>query len=78
MKRVSPESFIKAWQTSGSIEVVMKKTGMKFTAVRSRADSYRRKGVPLKKLYRHASYSNKKLDWKKLTEYARSLLREGG
>lgn len=49
---VSPEEFVKAWASSTSIDEVIKKTGLPKNAVYSRVNSYRHKGVKLKKMQR--------------------------
>jgi hypothetical protein len=48
---VSPEEFVRVYQTSESIQEVADKTGMTVMAVHSRSAHYRREyGVPLKKM----------------------------
>jgi hypothetical protein len=47
---VSPEDFVRAWQSSSSIAEVVKKLGMSKSSVASRASYYRQNGVRLKRL----------------------------
>lgn len=70
-KTIGPEEFIKAWQTSDSLDDVVTKSGLDKKAVRSRGIYYRKRGVPLKKLV--GPYRN---DWKALARYAEELVEE--
>tara|TARA_R110000824_G_scaffold10774_10_gene47237 strand:+ start:1915 stop:2184 length:270 start_codon:yes stop_codon:yes gene_type:complete len=65
-KRVSPEDFIKIWQTSLTTAEVMEKTDLKVHAARTRACMYRKKGIPLKYMTR----GKKRLDVEALTKLA--------
>lgn len=47
---VTPESFVRAWTESETIAEVMQKTGMSRSAVVHRANSYRQRGVKLKRM----------------------------
>lgn len=49
---VSPEDFIRAWQTSNTAQEVADRLGMPKGIVLARASNYRRDGVKLKKLAR--------------------------
>lgn len=64
-KTVPPETFVKAWQTSATTSEVLKKTGMKLHAARTRASLYRKRGIPLKYMGR-----KKPLDVEALTKLA--------
>ena len=48
--RIGIESFVKAWETSDTIEEIANKLGAKKTSILSRASQLRSKGLPLKKL----------------------------
>jgi len=48
--RLSPEDFVRAWQSSASINEVVVKTGLGKNILRSRANSYQKLGIKLKKL----------------------------
>jgi len=50
---VTPEEFIKVWQTSSSREEVAERTGMSLTAISSRAWLYRKNGIKLKDYQRY-------------------------
>lgn len=63
--KISARDFIKAWQTSDTIEDVISKTKMSRAAINSRAYIYKKRGVPLKKMENSGGY-----DWDKLAEYA--------
>ncbi len=49
---VTPEEFIKIWQTSESVTEVSDKTGMPEPIVHARASNYRQAGIRLKKMPR--------------------------
>ncbi len=68
-KRVTPEDFIRIWQTSNSTKEVSEKVGIDRSAVRVRVDFYRKRGIPLKK-YKNARES---LNIEALTKLAKSL-----
>jgi hypothetical protein len=55
---VTPEDFVKAWSTSSSIDEVMEKTNLPKNAVYSRVNSYRHKGVKLKRMQRQNKVVN--------------------
>ena len=58
LSNVSPEQFVKVWQSSSTIDEVMLKTNMKRNTVYGRVNSYRKKKVSLKTMKR----PHKKLD----------------
>lgn len=68
--KISPEEFVKIWQTSNYKAEVCNRTGMRDGAVNSRAALYRHMGVPLKKFQQA---SRKKLDVEALKQLAESL-----
>lgn len=45
---VTPEEFVRAWQSSESTDEVAKKTGRKASACQVRASAYRKRGIKLK------------------------------
>lgn len=47
---ISPEQFVRTWQTSKTIAEVGEKLGMPKPIVYARAHKYRREGVKLKKM----------------------------
>jgi len=49
---VTAEAFCDAWSSSSTIDEVMEKTGLPRNAVYSRVNSYRKKGVKLRKMAR--------------------------
>lgn len=61
---IGPVEFISVWQTASSTQEVAKALGMTETAVRSRAYSYRKRGIELKKMNGDA------YDWQALAKYA--------
>jgi len=74
-KGLSPEQFIKIYQSSGSQEEVVakiKELGIELTvnAVSSRAVYYRKKGVPLK---RFGGGGARPYDWHRLKKLAESI-----
>ena len=72
--KVSPEDFIRAWQTSNNLNEVQEKLKMSYSAIASRANNYKKKGIPLKGL---VGTHNPKLDIDKLKKLARDLLENG-
>ena len=74
-KKCTPQEFVKAWQSSEGVLQVAEKTGLTIIAVRGRAASYRRHGVPLHKMTRGAG--RKKTDWTALADLAKKI-KEGG
>jgi len=56
--KVSPEAFVRAWQSSETAGEVASKVRMPRARVFSRAAWYRRKGVRLKKLRRSSRKLN--------------------
>lgn len=49
---VSPEQFVRIWQAADNLGEVAKKTGRGERSLSVKASDYRKRGVPLKKLYR--------------------------
>lgn len=66
---ISPEQFIRIWQTCSTLKEVTTRTGLATTACTSRATVHRRWGIPLKK-YRER---RPKLDIPRLRTLCRSL-----
>ena len=69
--KITPEEFIKVWQTSDTLDDVVAKTGIDKKVIRSRGIYYVKKGVPLKKLVH--PYKN---DWEALAKYAAEFVEE--
>ena len=67
--KISPEEFIKAWQTSDSAIRAAEKTGMTYSGCTSRACWYRKRGIPLK-TFRQGRFA---LNVKSLTTLAKSF-----
>jgi hypothetical protein len=55
---VTPQRFVKVWQTSSTAEEVARRLNMPKSIVHARASNYRQQGIKLKKLAR----SSKGLD----------------
>jgi len=68
---VSAEEFVRAWQTSSELPEVARKTGLRPESVRARAQRFRKKGVPLKKL--GARGGRPATDWAALKRLAEEL-----
>jgi hypothetical protein len=51
---VSPEQFVRTWQTSQTAQEVADKLGMPKPIVLARASGYRKEGIKLKKLRRES------------------------
>lgn len=68
VRQASPEDFVRAWQSSGSITEVARKLGMSVNAVWMRATRYRAKGVRL--AFEHVR-DNRQLDVDALNRLAR-------
>jgi hypothetical protein len=66
---VAPEAFVKAWQTSESVEQVAEATGLKVGSIRLRAAKYRKLGIELKQFER----ARKALDVEALKQLAAEL-----
>lgn len=49
-KLISPEDFVRAWQSSSSMQEVANKLGIKYNSVAQRGYAYRKRGIQLKKL----------------------------
>ena len=60
------KTFVRAWQTSDTIEQVAKKTGLTEKKVKYTASIAKNRGVKLKKL----SWVNNKVNWAELKEIA--------
>jgi hypothetical protein len=71
--QISPEDFVRAWQTAESMEAFTEATGIESRAGTSRAVIYRKKGIPLKKFPRGGNTGRPSLDVKALAELAVSL-----
>ena len=71
--KVTPEAFIRIWQTSSKTSEVERLTGMKKGSCSTRASQYRKHGVPLKRYERDTSnlIHMKPLDWTKLIGIAK-------
>ena len=70
-KKLTPEEFVKVWQTSESIREVCDKTGLTNGGANSRALLYRKNGVPLKRFPRGGTVP--RLDYKALAKLASSI-----
>ena len=71
MNNVTPEEFVKTWQTSNSVREVASKTGMTEGAVRGRECMYRKYGVSLKHFPK--KQRSNFVDWKKIDDLAKEL-----
>lgn len=77
---VTPEDFVRVWQSSAHLEDVAETLGQSFQTVLVRATRYRKKGVPLRHLTsrtRSAPFTvggSAPVDWTALAELAKSLL----
>jgi hypothetical protein len=69
-RSVSPEEFVRAWQTSKDMAEVAGKTGLRLESVRARGHRFRKKGVPLKKL---GAQGRPATDWAALKRLAEEL-----
>ena len=67
-KKLTPEEFIKLWQTH-TLEEMMEKTGWTRLALVNRAKHYRGKGVPLRQ-FRATVHT----DWQALAELAKKYV----
>ena len=63
---VTPEEFIKVWQTSKTLDEVAERTGIEKNAAAAKASGYRKKRVPLKRF-------KEPLDWERLAELAKEI-----
>lgn len=76
-------SFVDAWQTSESYEEVLEKLGFEDTQkersfIGVKASYARKKGIPLKKLYRKKREGHSSVDWAALAERARQKQNNDG
>jgi hypothetical protein len=69
--RVSAKEFVKTWQKAKSIDDVVTAFGGKATSYRTRAISFRKKGIPMKKF--PSAQRGAPLDIEALTALAKSL-----
>jgi len=70
---VTPEEFVRVWQTCRTVDEVAKKLNLTKRACYQRAVAYRKKGVALKKypVGRHGAHHD--IDYASLASLARSL-----
>lgn len=71
---IAPEDFVRAWQTSETIQQVKEKLGQSDRPNKSfhvRASHFRKKGIPLK---RYSSRSVNKMDVEALKKLAEDLV----
>ena len=68
---VSPEEFVKLYQTAKTVTELAKRLGVGHPAVVMRAAMYRKKGVPLRKFPRNTKGRNQSIDYKALAAVAR-------
>ena len=66
----SPEEFIRVWQSSESLDAVASNFSVDKSVVSRRANSYRKRGVALKKFSERHSAEK----WQKLSSLADSLI----
>jgi len=72
-KKIPPETFVIVWQTSKSIDEFVERTGLNQPAAVTRANTYRKKGVPLKRFSKQLEYVRKNrsgLDYEALKNLA--------
>lgn len=70
-KIVTPEGFVRIWQTAKDLNEVIKQTESDAAAVTARALRFRRQGVPLKVFPRRTSFYKERVA--RLVELAKSL-----
>ena len=68
---VTPEAFIRAWQSASSLAAAAKSVGLSVQTTTNRASHYRKAGIALKKFPRGGSRPG--LDVAKLKKLAASL-----
>ena len=73
LTRVTPEEFVRVWQTGQTVGEVATKLGITKRAACQRAMYYRKKGVPLKKYPKGRHHSTHEIDYPALTTLAKSL-----
>lgn len=71
-KRISPEDFVRIWQTSETFAEVLKRTGMKGNSCSVRAQHYRKKGIALRKF--HGCGQGRKINYAALAALADELV----
>jgi len=69
-QKVDARTFVEAWQTSNSVDEVAQKTGLPKKYCSSRASTYRKRGVPLKRMT-HTPRGGE--DWQELADFARTF-----
>lgn len=69
-RSVSPEEFVRAWQTSDSLAQVAERTGLKLETARARGRRFRKRGIPLK---RFGGQGRPATDWEALKKLAEEL-----
>ena len=74
-KNMKPEDFVIVWQTSESVDEVAARLGLRKTSCQQKATQMRRKGVPLKKMYKSRRFSSEK--WAALASLARHIEKRG-
>ncbi len=70
MKNITPEQFVKLWQTCKTLAEFSRKSGVPKRRATGRAAQYRRHGVPLQHFARHNVHRN---DYAELKRLALSL-----
>lgn len=71
---IAPETFIRVYQSSETIEEVQQRLGLTGTEINARAHAYRRHGVNLKQIQRGGR--RKKNDWSVLARLAESVMED--
>jgi len=74
-ERVSAEDFVKTWQKAKSVEAIVEILGGNAAAHRTRANNFRRKGIPMKRF--QSAKRGAPLNVEALTALAKSLGGEG-
>ena len=67
---VTPEEFVRAWQTAKSLAEVAERTGLKLETARARGRRFRKRGIPLKSF---AGQGRPATDWESLKRLAEEL-----
>ena len=71
-KHLAAEEFVIIWQSSSTIDEVMRRTGLTRGSATARASKYRSKGVPLKRMHSGSQkYTQEK--WSSLAGLARRV-----
>ena len=73
---LTPEEFVRAWQSSGSLAEVLRETGLRTQTACARASRYRKKGIALKRFVSRTP-TRPPLNVAALNQIAKDALRNG-